>query len=49
MSQAELREVRDYGMEIGSHTVTHAHLPLLSQSEIDAELINSKSIIEQFL
>ncbi|MDD2870820.1 MAG: polysaccharide deacetylase family protein [Candidatus Gracilibacteria bacterium] len=49
MSREKLIEMRDYGMEIGSHTVTHAHLPLLSQSQIDAELIDSKNIIEQFL
>lgn len=34
---------------IGSHTVTHPHLPSLSDGEIGGELVSSKNLLEQGL
>lgn len=48
MSPEKLREMHDYGFEIGAHTVTHAHLPFLTPQEVDYELGKSKSDIEAF-
>lgn len=48
MSPEKLREMHDYGFEIGAHTVTHAHLPFLTPQEVDYELSESKADIEAF-
>ncbi|MGN6797253.1 MAG: polysaccharide deacetylase family protein, partial [Gaiellaceae bacterium] len=46
----ELRSLADDELiEIGSHTKTHAHLPQLSDSELEAELVGSKQAIEDHL
>lgn len=45
----QLLEMHAYGFEIGSHTVTHAHLPFISYDEVDHELSQSKTDIENFL
>lgn len=45
----QLRELRDAGMEIGAHTVSHAALTALSLAEARAEIVNSKAEIEQQL
>ena len=46
----ELRALAaDELIEIGSHTKTHAHLPQLSDSELQAELVGSKQAIEDHL
>lgn len=44
-----LRELADRGIEIGSHTVSHAHLPLLSDQELRRELSESKERLEDEL
>ena len=36
-------------IEIGSHTMTHAHLPKLSDAELRTELVGSKQAIEDHL
>lgn len=41
-----LRELVERGIEIGSHTVSHAHLPLMSDDEIRGELTDSRAEIE---
>jgi peptidoglycan/xylan/chitin deacetylase (PgdA/CDA1 family) len=46
MSWDELREHRDRGVRIGSHTVSHPHLTRLSDSELRGELEDSKGEIE---
>lgn len=46
MSWDELRDNAARDVEIGSHTVSHPHLPGLSDEEIRRELIESKAEIE---
>lgn len=48
MSWGELRELagRD-GVEVASHTVSHPHLPGLSDAELDEELTTSKRRLEE--
>ncbi|MGA2670076.1 MAG: Ig-like domain-containing protein, partial [Dehalococcoidia bacterium] len=41
----EIQEMHSHGWEIDSHTVTHPYLTQLSQSQLEAELANSKSWI----
>jgi peptidoglycan/xylan/chitin deacetylase (PgdA/CDA1 family) len=38
-----LRELGEQGVEVGSHTVTHPHLPELTDAEIDRELRDSRA------
>jgi peptidoglycan/xylan/chitin deacetylase (PgdA/CDA1 family) len=45
MDWDELRALADRGVEIGSHTVSHPHLPKLSDAEIDRELQDSRERI----
>jgi peptidoglycan/xylan/chitin deacetylase (PgdA/CDA1 family) len=49
MNWGELREVAERGVEIGSHTVGHPHLPELSDDELDRELRDSKARVEDEL
>jgi peptidoglycan/xylan/chitin deacetylase (PgdA/CDA1 family) len=49
MDWSALRELTERGVEIGSHTVSHAHLPALSDSELDRELRDSRARIEDEL
>jgi peptidoglycan/xylan/chitin deacetylase (PgdA/CDA1 family) len=44
-----LRALAERGVEIGSHTVSHAHLPGLAGSELERELRDSRSRIEDEL
>jgi len=46
MTWEELRSHADRGVEIGSHTVSHPHLPALSDGEVRRELRDSKEEIE---
>lgn len=41
MDWTQLRELKDLGMEIGSHTRSHCHLPSISESLIDEEIRGS--------
>jgi peptidoglycan/xylan/chitin deacetylase (PgdA/CDA1 family) len=49
MNWDELRELAGRGVEIGSHTVSHPHLTLLSDEELDRELSDSRARIEDEL
>jgi len=49
MDWEELRALAERGVEIGSHTVSHPHLPRLSDAEIDRELRDSRAQIEDEL
>lgn len=49
MDWAALRAAASGGVEIGSHTVTHPHLPRLSDSEVERELRESKVELEDQL
>jgi peptidoglycan/xylan/chitin deacetylase (PgdA/CDA1 family) len=44
-----LRAAASSGVEIGSHTVSHPHLPRLSDAELDRELRESKTELEDEL
>ena len=41
-----LRGLAGRGVEVGSHTVSHAHLPAVSDSELERELRDSRGRIE---
>ncbi|PIR27049.1 polysaccharide deacetylase [Candidatus Berkelbacteria bacterium CG_4_9_14_0_2_um_filter_42_30] len=49
MSWKEIKELRDAGMEIGSHTVNHDALTSLSTDQIKYELLESKKVLEDNL
>jgi peptidoglycan/xylan/chitin deacetylase (PgdA/CDA1 family) len=44
-----LRDLAERGLEIGSHTVTHPHLPRLSDDELRRELVESRERVESEL
>jgi peptidoglycan/xylan/chitin deacetylase (PgdA/CDA1 family) len=44
-----LREVSERGVEIGSHTVSHPHLPALGEDELRRELRESRERVEDQL
>jgi peptidoglycan/xylan/chitin deacetylase (PgdA/CDA1 family) len=46
LSPDQIREMADAGMQFGSHTLTHASLPDLSNSRLADELVGSKQAIE---
>ncbi|HJV26275.1 MAG TPA: polysaccharide deacetylase family protein [Aromatoleum sp.] len=49
LSANVLREMAASGMEVGSHTVTHARLPQLDDRHLDDEVSNSKAALEDML
>jgi peptidoglycan/xylan/chitin deacetylase (PgdA/CDA1 family) len=49
MGWAALRTVASGGVEIGSHTVTHPHLPRLSDADLDRELRESREELQDEL
>lgn len=49
MGIAELRELAASGMEIGSHTRTHADLTTLSSSQLDEQISGSRQDLEDAL
>jgi peptidoglycan/xylan/chitin deacetylase (PgdA/CDA1 family) len=48
-SWERLRELADRGVEIGSHTCSHPHLPRLGDDELDRELRESRTRLEDEL
>jgi peptidoglycan/xylan/chitin deacetylase (PgdA/CDA1 family) len=46
MSPAQAKDIALKGHEIADHTVTHPHLPQLSQAKINNEIKNSKTYLE---
>lgn len=49
MTWANLRELAERGVEVGSHTVTHPHLARISDDDLDRELRESRTRIEDEL
>ena len=49
MGWSELRELVDQGVEVGSHTLTHPHLPALDDHELHRELQESRQRLEDEL
>jgi peptidoglycan/xylan/chitin deacetylase (PgdA/CDA1 family) len=49
MSWDALGDLAARGIEIGSHTVSHPHLPQLTDAEVRRELVDSKAEIEDEL
>lgn len=49
LNAGELREMRAVGMEIGSHTVSHARLTELYDAVMRRELVESKATLEEVL
>jgi peptidoglycan/xylan/chitin deacetylase (PgdA/CDA1 family) len=49
MNWDELKALGERGVEIGSHTITHPHLPRLSDWELDRELRDSRTLLEDQL
>jgi peptidoglycan/xylan/chitin deacetylase (PgdA/CDA1 family) len=47
LSQDEIREMADYGISFGAHTVTHPHLPQLTDDRAFYEITQSKREIEE--
>jgi len=47
--KAQLIEMADVGMEIGSHGLTHRYLTLMPKEEVKSEIRESKDIIEQII
>jgi peptidoglycan/xylan/chitin deacetylase (PgdA/CDA1 family) len=45
----EVRALRDAGMEIGSHTVSHVRLSPLSRGDLQAQVVDSRATIERYL
>lgn len=46
LTKEQIREIASLGHEIGSHTVSHANLTLLSDADLETELLQSKNILE---
>jgi peptidoglycan/xylan/chitin deacetylase (PgdA/CDA1 family) len=49
LTAPELRAVAAAGMEIGSHGLLHRHLPELSGTELKAEVVESRAVLENRL
>lgn len=46
LSVGQIKQLSDSGHEIGSHTLTHAHLIFLNDEDLEIELKESKHILE---
>ncbi|MFZ2959782.1 MAG: polysaccharide deacetylase family protein [Candidatus Ozemobacteraceae bacterium] len=46
MSFTQIRELSDAGYEIGAHTLSHPHLPALSDEQARREILDSKNSLE---
>jgi peptidoglycan/xylan/chitin deacetylase (PgdA/CDA1 family) len=49
MSLAEMREWAAAGQEVGSHTLNHVHLPLLTEEQARAEIIASRLKLSDYV
>jgi len=47
MTWDQVKEIVNMGHEVGSHTISHPHLPTLSEEDIEREVGESKDIIEE--
>jgi len=48
-SWAQIKEMSEAGMAVGSHSVTHPHLDTLSDEDLKNEVENSKKVLEENL
>jgi len=46
-SPAQVRELADAGLEIGFHTRGHDYLPLLTEAELEAALVDGRELLEK--
>jgi len=49
LTQSQIREMTDYGIEIGSHTRSHPRLPQLGNAQKRDEILGSKTDLEEKL
>ncbi|MDL2280928.1 polysaccharide deacetylase family protein [Selenomonadales bacterium OttesenSCG-928-I06] len=49
LSTQQMKEMVNYGIEFGSHSITHSSLPALNKTELIKEIKNSKKQIEQVI
>jgi peptidoglycan/xylan/chitin deacetylase (PgdA/CDA1 family)/glycosyltransferase involved in cell wall biosynthesis len=49
LSVAQVREMQQYGIEFGSHTVSHRYLPEISDADLQREVVDSKRRLEDLL
>lgn len=49
LTQDEILEMKEYGIEFGSHTLTHPNLTKINQSQEEEEIFLSKTKIEQII
>jgi len=49
MSREQILELRDRGMDIGSHTASHAFLDSLSSGQLESEVRDSREALERML
>lgn len=47
LSKAQVRELKNLGFEIGSHSMTHSYLRQLNDAQLRAEVFDSKEQLEQ--
>lgn len=45
----QLCELARHGVEIGAHTMTHAHLPELSDAALHTEIVDARHLLEDIL
>jgi peptidoglycan/xylan/chitin deacetylase (PgdA/CDA1 family) len=45
----QMKEMADYGIEFGSHTITHPRLDAIGLDEARGEIYNSKKVLEHYL
>jgi peptidoglycan/xylan/chitin deacetylase (PgdA/CDA1 family) len=46
MTDAQIIELKNFGFEIASHSVSHPHLTLLNTTQLDSELKNSQIMLQ---
>ena len=49
LTLGQIREMQKYGVEFGSHSLTHAWLPAVSDAQLRREVIDSKQRLEDIL
>ncbi len=49
MDNNQIKEIASYGIEIGSHTISHPDLTTISPAKAQSEIANSKSILENII
>ncbi|MDI6782285.1 MAG: polysaccharide deacetylase family protein [bacterium] len=49
LSAEEIKEMVEYGISFGAHTVSHPHLPQLTKEEASCEIVQSKKELEEII